>query len=109
MAATQILQIPTVFGKEQIDCQHIVRVDGSRNYSIVTLADGRKLLLAKTLRLIESYLPSHFVRTHKSVIVNVKCIKAIRAKSVLLTNGSVAAIALRRHKNVKAQLYSQEQ
>jgi two-component system, LytTR family, response regulator len=109
MATKQILPVPTTIGKELIDCQRIVRIDGSRNYSIITLADGRKLLIAKTLGLVAGCLPSHFVRTHKSVIVNVQHIKRISKLAILLKDGSEAAIASRRFQYVSNVLSNHQQ
>lgn len=51
--------------------EDILYIHSESNYSECFFNDGTKLLLAKTLKLIEDQLPSHlFFRVHRSFVVN---------------------------------------
>lgn len=62
--------LPTVEGLEFIQVKKIVRCESDSNYCRITLENGRKVYLAKTLKEIESLLVDHaFHRVHHSHLI----------------------------------------
>lgn len=60
-------------GIEFIDPKDITHVKGENNYSILYLISGNKLVISKTLGIIEKLLSDYgFVRIHKSYLLNLK-------------------------------------
>jgi len=53
-----------------VDCADVVRIQGADDYAELLVSDGRRLLQDAGLAALEHRLPSHFVRTHRSHIVN---------------------------------------
>lgn len=88
--------------KEAVSLVQIVRLQSERNYTRVYLTDGRQILMAKTLGAFERFLPSSFVRIHRSHLVNHFFIRdwvdSPLKNTLVLTNGQVLTIANRRVK-----------
>lgn len=86
------LALPCSDGLELVSFDNIVKCQADRAYCTFSLIDGRTLLISKPMKEFEKILTSrHFFKTHKSTIINIKCIKKyIRGKngSLLLTDGS---------------------
>ncbi|MFY7910304.1 MAG: LytR/AlgR family response regulator transcription factor [Emticicia sp.] len=85
------------------DTQHICHLEGSINYTIVHFNNGRKEMMACTLKKFEAILSesknSHFIRIHKSYLVNKNSIKEIKPRplsKVVLTSGLELPLARRR-------------
>ena len=76
----------------------VVRLDGSLNYTIFTLADGRKHISTKTIGVYDQCLPEGFVRVDKGCIVNLAFLAEFskKTKTVYLTDGSHSKVARRR-------------
>jgi two-component system LytT family response regulator len=53
-----------------IEPTEIVRLEADSNYTHIHLADGKKITASKTLKEIEKLLPSFFIKTHTSHIIN---------------------------------------
>ncbi|GGI23838.1 LytR/AlgR family response regulator transcription factor [Pedobacter mendelii] len=65
------MAVTTAEGVYLIDRTNIVRVEAMSNYSIFILADGKKIVVSKTLKEYESMLDDeHFMRINRSAIVN---------------------------------------
>ncbi|BAV08599.1 two-component system, LytT family, response regulator [Filimonas lacunae] len=83
-----------------IPVSQIVRVLGENNYSVFTLANGRKITVARTLRDYEAMLlPHHFYRIHKSHIINLNYLVKVNKGDeflVQMTDGAVLEVATRR-------------
>lgn len=61
----------------------ILHVEASGSYSIFYLRNGSKLIAARRLAVVDQKLPeSHFVRVHRSFIVNWHCINAYTGTTV---------------------------
>ncbi|UYZ61645.1 LytR/AlgR family response regulator transcription factor [Hymenobacter weizhouensis] len=64
--------IKTDAGTERVRFAELLVVEGYGNFVKCHLASGRVLLTAETMKQMESELPAlHFVRTHKSYLVNI--------------------------------------
>lgn len=58
-----------------IDVDNIIRCESDNYYTIIYFKDGSNLMVTKTLKEIEQKLEEFgFVRTHKSHLVNLRCI-----------------------------------
>lgn len=64
------IPISSTDGINFYDASEIIRAEASSNYTIVFLNDGRQIISSKTLKIIESQLPSYFIRIHSSHVVN---------------------------------------
>ncbi len=59
-----------------IDVDDIIRCESDNYYTIIFFKDGTNLMVSKTLKDMEQKLEEYdFVRTHKSHLVNMRCIK----------------------------------
>ncbi len=70
------IALPTAEGLEFIEVEEILRLESSGNYTEVYTADGKKMLISKTMKDIASKLPVDlFIRPHNSHIINIQYIK----------------------------------
>ena len=94
------LALPCEDGLELVAFENIVRCEADRAYCTFYLIDGRKILVSKPLKEFENILVSkHFLRIHKSTIINIKFAdKYIRGKGgyLLLSDGSHVNVSARR-------------
>ncbi len=68
-------------GIENCPVNTIVYIEGKGNYSIVHLKNQKLVVMAKTLKKFEAQLRlNHFVRIHKSYLVNKENIPAFDSK-----------------------------
>lgn len=59
-----------------INVDDIIRCESDNYYTIIFFKDGTSLMVSKTLKEIDQKLEEYdFVRTHKSHLVNMRCIK----------------------------------
>ena len=59
-----------------IDVDDIIRCESDNYYTIIFFKDGSSLMVSKTLKEMDQKLEEYdFVRTHKSHLVNMRCIK----------------------------------
>ena len=73
-----------------IEVDDIIRCESDNYYTIIYFKDGTSLLVSKTLKEMEQKLEEYdFVRTHKSHLVNMRCIMNFIKDEmmVLLTDG----------------------
>ena len=93
---------------EIIALQTLVRIEASNNYSRLYLANGKTILVAKVLKRFEEQLDhGHFIRTHKTHLVNLQFIQSssgAKNKSLLLSNGDCIAISRSKQKGVLKRL-----
>ncbi len=92
------LSLRVVDRREIVCFEDVVWFKSNRNYTLVILSDGRKILSSKTLGVYEKIMPSGFLRAHRSCIINCAYIKHVnRATRVcILTNGQELEISQRR-------------
>lgn len=85
-------------GREYINVDDIIQIEGDVNYSRLILTDKRVILASKTLKIFEDMLSGHgFFRTHKSSLVNLKYVKRILSRdglAVEMADGSQAMLSL---------------
>ena len=95
---------------EYISTSEIIFLESDKNYTIFYLADGRKLISARTLQVHETRLNElpHFFRTNRNSIVNIQYINDIKLEkiesSVCLNTGKKILISRRRLKEFKERI-----
>ncbi len=91
------ITIPQLDGFEVLQIADILYCKADDNYTEIYLNNDKKKLVSKTLKYFEEALnDSHFVRIHKSYVVNVnEVIKYIKGKggSVMLSNGKEISVS----------------
>jgi two-component system, LytTR family, response regulator len=66
-----LLMLPTCKGMEKINCNSIVRIEASSNYSKLVFSNGKTLVVAKVLHWFEKQAcMDTFLRTHRTHLVN---------------------------------------
>jgi two-component system LytT family response regulator len=79
-----------------IDLNEIIYAESDSNYSILILADKRRLVISKTLKELQDLLEeSHFLRIHRQYIINLNHVQHLdRTKSMLtMVNKDVLIVA----------------
>ncbi|MEO9872756.1 LytR/AlgR family response regulator transcription factor [Ekhidna sp.] len=70
------LTIKDAQGTEFIKLSDIRLCEASNNYTIIHLTAGDKKTVSKTLKAVQSELPTNqFVRIHQSYLINMQCVK----------------------------------
>ena len=87
-------------GRKSINPEEVIRLQADINYTRVFLSDGKKILVATTLKEIENRFSAFpkFVRINKSVIINIDCIKQINDEQIIFQNGETLTPSRRRKK-----------
>ena len=102
------------FGKvELIPIDKVLYFQGAGDYVEIHLTDGRVELHSKTLETLETMLPSHFERIHKSYLADLREMKRIRlqgaGKYELETgNGTLLPISRTKYKELKERFNPRE-
>lgn len=87
-------------GRQSINPEEVISLRADVNYTKVFLADGKKIIVATTLKEIESRFRNcpKFFRISKSQIINIDCINNIQNEKILLKNGEIIVASRRRKK-----------
>lgn len=93
--------VPMREGFEIINCKDIVHLEASESYTTIHLADGKKMLSSKNIKVYEEKLSKDsFFRIHKSHIINVrhhlKGFSRQDGNSAVMSNGKHLPIARRK-------------
>jgi two-component system LytT family response regulator len=81
----------------RLNAHDIVYLQGDGNYTYVYTVQGKRYLLSKTMKVIQTVLNAGFLRIHKSYTINpVHLVARIKADRVLLSSGQQLPIARRR-------------
>lgn len=86
-----------------IDVDDIIRCESDNYYTIIFFKDGTSLMVSKTLKEIDQKLEEYdFVRTHKSHLVNMRCIMNFIKDEmmVLLTDGVKVPVSKRKKEKI---------
>jgi len=102
------IAVPSSDGVHFFVVEDILRLEADSSYTNIHLVNQRPFLASKTLKHFEEMLEDfHFIRTHKSHLVNSKHITRISndKEFVLLTDGSKVEVARRKKEEVQQQLH----
>jgi len=96
------LALPTREGVHYLHPGQVVRCEAIGNYTRIVITDGRNIVVSKTLGEYDSLLsPHHFIRTHKSHLVNRKFISFVDHEGfAVLADGSRIEVSRRRKEEV---------
>jgi two-component system LytT family response regulator len=95
------IAIPMREGFELISIKDIVHLEASESYTLIYLADGKRIVSSKNIKVYEEKLDEAiFFRTHKSHIINVKHhlmrFSRIDGNSAVMSNGKHVPISRRK-------------
>lgn len=95
------IAVPMREGYEIVACRDLIHLEASESYTTLFLADGKKMLSSKNIKVYEDKLSSTtFFRVHKSHIINVryhlKGFNRIDGNSAVMSNGKHIPIARRK-------------
>lgn len=86
-----------------INVDDIIRCESDNYYTKIFFKDGNSLLVSKTLKEMDQKLEEYdFVRTHKSHLVNMRCIKNFIKDEmmVVMTDGTKVPVSKRKKENI---------
>ncbi len=88
-------------GRQEVNPQEVVMLQADINYTVLFFADGTKTIVATPLKTLESrFMPFDFYRTHKSFLVNIKCVERyLEATHTLQMNNNKKILVSRRKVN----------
>jgi len=94
---------------ELVPVEDVLYAKGADDCSELVLANGRRELHDKSLERLQSLLPPVFERIHKSYLVRLSAVKALRAHEgsryeAELKNGIVLPVGRSRYKEIKSAL-----
>lgn len=86
----------------QLPLADITCVEAAGNYSILYMASGQKVVLSKTLKVVEEQVGSSFIRVHKSYLVNRRFVDFMdhTSRKVYLHTGDSYPISRRKYNEV---------
>ena len=87
-------------GRKTINPEEVIRLQADINYTQVFFADGKKIIVATTLKEIENRFQGFpkFFRINKSIIINIDSIKRIDDEQIIFQNGEIITPSRRRRK-----------
>ena len=98
-------------GRQSKPLCELVSLQSEDNYTWLIWANGKRLLMPRTLKYYEAQLPADgFIRLHRNCAVNISHIIAVRQLTrlgieVTLSNGIRLAVARRRWVQIRDRLY----
>lgn len=94
------LAVPTRDGLEILRYEEIVRLEGSDSYTTLFLADGRRFVSSRTIKVYEDNLPSsQFCRVHKAHLINIRQLRTYSRSEghiAVMRNGDQIPISRRK-------------
>ncbi len=102
--APKHIMVPQQDYMVKLDVSEILYIEADVNYAFIYIQSGKKIMVARTLKSFEEILDKdHFIRIHKSFLVNKQFVKETRRKQqyfVMMKNDALLPIARRRVKEV---------
>lgn len=97
------IAFPTNEGYTMINTADIVYCEADENYTLIYLLNGERMVVSKTLKLVEELLPSKtFYRIHRSFVVNLNLINEYtkeNGNSVIMKTGKSLDVSERNKKS----------
>lgn len=94
-------------GYQEINPTEVVMLQADINYTILYFANGQKTIVATPLKTLESRLvPYDFYRTHKSYLINLKCVKLFSeaTNTIQMTDNHKVIVSRRKRTQLKVHL-----
>jgi two-component system LytT family response regulator len=100
--------VPTMEGLQMVPVENIISGEADDNYTILHLKDGKKIVVAQTLRDVEEILTDFaFLRVHRGHLVNLNEIeKYVKGEGgyLVMTNGSSVDVSRSRKESLLKRL-----
>ena len=97
------IALSTLEGILFVPVKEIVRIESDSNYSTLFLLSGKKIVVSKTLRIMEEMLlPYSFMRPHKSHLINLEYVsKYLKGDggTIIMMDGSQIEVSRQRKDN----------
>ena len=94
-------------GGQRVNPEEVILLQANVNYTVLFFTNGKKAVVATTLKLLESlFLPFDFFRTHKSYLVNLKCIQTFSeaTNTIQMTDNHTVTVSRRKRLKLKEEL-----
>lgn len=101
------IQYIHIGGRQEVNPAEVVMLQAEINYTVLFFANGKKTIVATPLKTLESrFIPFDFFRTHKSYLVNLRCVKCMFETSniVQMTDNHKVIVSRRKRMQLKEQL-----
>lgn len=103
MDATKYIHIG---GYQAINPKEIVMLQADINYTILYFANGQKTIVATPLKTLERRLvPFDFYRTHKSYLINLKCVKLFSEATNIVQMSDNNKVVVSRRKRTQLKIH----
>lgn len=94
-------------GRQKVCPNEVIMLQADVNYSIVHLIDGKKLVVATTLKKLEErFSPFAFIRMNKTYMINSQYVVEEQANALKLSNSITLSFSRRKAKIWKSRLGS---
>jgi DNA-binding LytR/AlgR family response regulator len=91
------IYFPSNKAAQLIKPSSIVYLEADSNYTYIHCADGKKMLLSRTIKYLKAYLPEDkFIRIHQSYLVNIDYISTAEKTKITLRDNKCLPVS-RRH------------
>lgn len=95
-------------GRQEVNPAEVVMLQAEINYTVLFFANGRKTIVATPLKTLEGrFLPYEFYRTHKSYMVNLKCVKYLHEATNIVQMADNHKVIVSRRKRTRLKEYLQ--
>lgn len=94
-------------GGRRVNPEEVILLQADINYTVLFFTNGKKAMVATTLKSLESrFVPFDFFRTHKSFLVNLKCIQNFSETTniIRMTDNHTVIVSRRKKIKLKEQL-----
>lgn len=101
-------QYISIGGRQEVNPDEVVMLQAEINYTVVYFANGRKTIVATPLKTLEGRFSSYdFFRTHKSYMVNLKCVAFLHEATniVQMTDNHKVIVSRRKRTRLKEYLH----
>ncbi|MES2703037.1 MAG: LytTR family DNA-binding domain-containing protein [Bacteroidota bacterium] len=85
----QHLFVKVDYSMVKVEIAEIIFIEGLDNYIKIHFTNGKSLLVRMSMKVIAEKLPDGFVRVHRSYIVPLSKVKAVRGKTIFLDNNEI--------------------
>jgi DNA-binding LytR/AlgR family response regulator len=95
-----------VGGRKKVTPSEVILLVADANYTQIYFENGEKLLVATTLKKLQSCFEAtnFFFRNHRSSIVNLRYIKEFDQTGIIMKNKQTLRISRRRLENLKEKM-----
>lgn len=96
------ISIPFLGKTIVLSTHEITCLEGDGNYTYIHTRNGKRYLVSKTMKSLNEYLDDHFLRIHKSYLINTNCVaeRIDEDRVIRMTCGTQVTISRRKIKEI---------